>query len=63
MFRRLQFIVRQKSYRRIFREIPFIFSALSEEEGLAERYGLPITRLDIGLAIVGIILLLSYGFK
>lgn len=62
MFRRLQFIVRQKSYR-IFREIPFIFSALSEEEGLAERYGLPITRLDIGLAIVGIILLLSYGFK
>ena len=62
MFRRLQFVIRQKSYR-IFREIPFIFSALSEEEGLSEQYRLPITRLDIGLAIVGIILLLSYGFK
>ena len=62
MFRRLQFVIRQKSYR-IFREIPFIFSALSEEEGLTEQYRLPITRLDIGLAIVGIILLLSYGFK
>ena len=61
MLKKIQFLIKQKSYK-IFREMPFIFSALLEE-GLAERYRLPITRLDIGLAIIGVFLLFSYGFK
>ena len=62
MLKKIQFLIKQKSYK-IFREMPFIFSALLEEEGLAERYRLPITRLDIVLAIIGVFLLFSYGFK
>ena len=46
------------------RNIPFLFEELKEDENaLLRLYGLPITRLDIVIAIIGIYLLFSYGFK
>ncbi|MBS5829646.1 MAG: hypothetical protein KIC69_02285 [Campylobacter concisus] len=63
MLDRLRFIIKQKKDR-IARNIPFLFEELKEDENaLLRLYGLPITRLDIVIAIIGIYLLFSYGFK
>ena len=63
MLDRLRFIIKQKKDR-MARNIPFLFEELKEDENaLLRLYGLPITRLDIVIAIIGIYLLFSYGFK
>ena len=63
MLDRLRFIIKQKKDR-IARNIPFLFEELKEDENaLLRLYGLPITRLDIVIAIIGIYLLFSYVFK
>ena len=62
MLKRLHFIIKQTSYRMLL-EILYIFKALRDEDGLVGRYNSPITRLDIVIAIIGIYLLFSYGFK
>ena len=63
MLDRLRFIIKQKKDR-LARNIPFLFEELKEDENaLLRLYGLPITRLDIVIAIIGIYLLFSYGFK
>ena len=63
MLDRLRFIIKQKKDR-MARNIPFLFEELKEDENAVLRlYGLPITRLDIVIAIIGIYLLFSYGFK
>ena len=63
MLDRLRFIIKQKKDR-IARNIPFLFKELKEDENaLLRLYGLSITRLDIVIAIIGIYLLFSYGFK
>lgn len=63
MFDRLRFIIKQKKDR-MARNIPFLFEELKEDENaLLRLYGLPITRLDIIIAIIGIYLLFAYGFK
>ncbi len=63
MLDRLRFIIKQKKDR-IARNIPFLFKEIKEDENaLLRLYGLPITRLDIVIAFIGIYLLFSYGFK
>ena len=63
MLDRLRFIIKQKKDR-MARNIPFLFEELKEDENaLLRLYGLPITSLDIVIAIIGIYLLFSYGFK
>lgn len=63
MLDRLRFIIKQKKDR-MARNIPFLFEELKEDENALLRLcGLPITRLDIVIAIIGIYLLFSYGFK
>jgi hypothetical protein len=63
MLDRLRFIIKQKKDR-MARNIPFLSEELKEDENaLLRLYGLPITRLDIVIAIIGIYLLFSYGFK
>lgn len=63
MLDRLRFIIKQKKDR-MARNISFLFEELKEDENaLLRLYGLPITRLDIVIGIIGIYLLFSYGFK